>query len=349
MLASWRLWTGSREFPLVPIVRWYPNLPAPWDRILFGILLASLVVAFRFYKPAVTFFLAGALFLALGDQNRFQAWFYLYVVLLFLTLFEVRTALAGCRIAVSVVYFWSGLQKFNQGFFDEVVPFFLEPARRWLSPGGIAVLQPLIASAGVVEFMIGIGLWIRPLRRVANAAAFLVHLTALLLLGPLGREWNLSVWPWNVTMPLLLLALFAPRKIPHPLADLKTTTPALACVLLVAFLPTLSYLGVWDSSLSFCLYSGNTARCDLLVTRELLDRLPWSIRRWSGRTESGEISINVLRWAVAETGAPLLAEPRTYRALARYVAGYAATDHDVRLVIAPRYGPLKEYRQIDLR
>ena len=349
MLSSWRLWVTSRQFPLVPIARWYPILPEPWDRVFFGLLLASLVVALRFYKPAVIFFLAGALFLTLGDQNRFQAWFYLYAVMLFLTLFEVRTALAGCRIAISVVYFWSGLQKFNQGFFDDVVPFFIEPARRWLSPGWIALLQPLIASAGVVEFFIGIGLWIRPLRRVAIGAAFLVHLTALLLLGPLGREWNLSVWPWNVTMPLLVLALFAPKKIPHAVPDLKTSTPALACVLLVAFLPTLSYLGVWDSSLSFCLYSGNTARCELFVTRELLDRLPWSVRRWAVRTESGEISINVMRWAVAETGAPLLAEPRNYRALARHIAGYASTDQDVRLVIAPRYGPWKEYRQSELR
>jgi hypothetical protein len=349
MLSSWRLWVTSREFPLVPIARWYPILPEPWDRIFLGLLLASLVVALRFYKPAVTFFLVGALFLALGDQNRFQAWFYLYAVMLFLTLFEVRTALAGCRIAISVVYFWSGLQKFNQGFFDEVVPFFLEPARRWLSPGWIALIRTLIASAGIVELLIGIGLWIRPLRRVAIAAAFLVHLTALLLLGPLGREWNLSVWPWNVTMPLLVLALFAPKRIPPALPDLKTSTPALACVLLLAFLPTLGYFGIWDSSLSFCLYSGNTAKCDLSVTPELRERLPKAVRRWVERTERGELSVNVMRWAIAEIGVPPLAEPRNFRALARYVAGYAATDHDVRLVIAPRYGPWKTYRQTDLR
>jgi hypothetical protein len=349
MLCSWRLWVSVREFPLVPIARWYPVLPEPWDRIFLGMLLASLVVALRFYKPAVTFFLAGAFFLALGDQNRFQAWFYLYAVMLFLTLFEERVALAACRVAVSTVYVWSGLQKFNQRFFDEVVPFFVEPAGRWLSPGWIALLQALIASAGVVELLIGIALWIRPLRRVAIAAAFLVHLTALLLLGPLGREWNLAVWPWNITMPLLVLVLFAPARIPHALPALRISTPALACILLFALLPTLSYFGAWDSSLSFCLYSGNTARADFLVTPALFERLPERMRRWMERTERGELSLNVMRWAVAEIGTPPLAEPRNFRALARYVARYAPTDHDLRLVVAPRYGPSKEYRQSDLR
>jgi hypothetical protein len=81
----------------------------------------------------------------------------------------------------------------------------------------------------------------------------------------------------------------------------------------------------------------------------LRERLPYGVRRWVERTERGDLSVNLLRSAIAETGAPLLTEPRNYRALARYIAGYASTDHDVRLVIAPRYGPSKEYRQSELR
>jgi hypothetical protein len=349
MVACWRLWITSRNFPVVPIVRGYPVLPVPVDRVFFGLMLASLVVAFRYYRPAVVFFLAGAVFLALGDQNRFQAWFYLYAVLLFLTLFPVDTALAGCRLAVSAVYLWSGIQKFNQAFFDDVVPFFLEPASRVLSPGWIAVLQPLVASAGVVEVLIGLGLWVRPLRRAAIAAAFAVHLTAILLLGPLGRNWNLSVWPWNLTMPIVLLILFAPSKFRRAVPDLKASLPAFACVALFVFLPVLSFVGVWDSSLSFCLYSGNTARVDLFVTPELRGRLPAPIRGYVERDDRGNLLINVMRWAITEIGAPPLAEPRNFRAIARHVARYAPTDHDVRLVVAPAYGRVQEYRQSELR
>jgi hypothetical protein len=349
MLASWRLWVTSRNFPLVPIARWYPTLPAPWDRVFFGVLLVSLVVAVRFYRPAVIFFIAGALFLSLADQNRFQPWFYLYVVMLFLTLFDPPPALAGCRLAVSAVYLWSGIQKLNQQFFDSVVPWFVEPARRWLSPDWIGPLEWLIASAAAVEIFIGIGVWYRPFRRMAMAAAVLVHAMALVLLGPLGHGYNLVVWPWNLTMPLLVILLFGAAKIPRPLADLKRSTAALVVVTLFALLPAASYVGLWDSALSFCLYSGNSAKMDLYVSPELVERLPATLRRFVGRTARGELVIDVMRWGLSETGAPPLGEPRNFRALARYVARFARTDQELRLLVVPRFGPLAEYRPRDLR
>jgi hypothetical protein len=349
MLACWRLWVSSRQFPAVPVTRWFPALEAPWDRIFFGVLLLSLVAALKFWRPPVIFFLAGIGFLVLGDQNRIQPWFYLYVIMLFLTLMPVPAALAGCRVVLSAVYFWSGAQKFNQNFFDSVVPWLVEPAHRWLSPEWVAPIGWLIASAGAVELFIGIAVWIPTFRRAAVVTAFLVHATVLILLGPLGRSYNLVVWPWNIAMPLLTLVLFWPRKIPYTLPDLKTSRTALVTVVLFAILPALSYVGLWDSALSFCVYSGNTAKLTLFVSPGLRDRLPTGIRRFVVSREQGDLEIHLMAWGLAELGAPPLSEPRGFRAVARYVARFAQTDHDVHLVVAPRLGPMEEYRQSDLR
>src|SRR5882762_5462927 len=86
MLACAPLWLNSREYPLIPVAAWFPTLTPPWDKYFFGGLLGSLVLALWFYRPAVLFFLLGSLFLVLGDQNRAQPWFYMYWVMLWLSL-----------------------------------------------------------------------------------------------------------------------------------------------------------------------------------------------------------------------------------------------------------------------
>lgn len=339
MLASYRVWTTSRRFPLVPIAEWFPILQPPWDAVFLGFLLALLVAALWFYRWSVALFLGGALFLVLEDQTRLQPWFYLYTMMLLLTLFPDRVALAGCRVALSGVYVWSGIQKLNGAFFDEVVPWFADPARRWFSEAWIEPVEFAIAASPLLEIFIGAAVWLAPLRRFAVAAGILLHAVILIFLGPLGHDYNLVVWPWNLTMPLLFLALFTPRSIARPWRALRQSKPAFAVVLLFVGLPVLSFVGLWDSSLSFCMYSGNTARLDLFVSPALAQRLPAWLRPFVVPTVAGRPVVDVMSWGLAEAGVPPLGEPRSFRALARYVAGFARSPDEIELVVVPRVGP----------
>jgi len=91
-----------------------------------------------------------------------------------------------------------------------VPAWFVAPATRWHLPTGlIEVMRWTIASAPVVELAIGLALWVPSLRRAAIAAAVVLHLAALLFLGPLGYNYNWVVWPWNLAMIGLVWALFA--------------------------------------------------------------------------------------------------------------------------------------------
>jgi len=210
LAASAPLWTNAHSFPLLPIISWFPVLHPPWDRALFGVLMISLILAAWIYRAAVGCFLAASFLAYCQDENRGQPWLYMYWVMLLLTLFPPKIAIAACRFAMSAVYIWSGVQKCNRAFFQVQPVWFVEPATHWHLPG--AVLEAMrwaVACAPFIEIGIGIALWSARLRLAAIVAAVVIHAYALAVLGPWARDYNWVIWPWNSAMPLLLFVLFA--------------------------------------------------------------------------------------------------------------------------------------------
>lgn len=347
---------NARLFPLVPVAEWLPVLVKPWDGLFFGVVLVALVVSWWWHRPGLVVFLAGAVVLALGDQNRWQPWFYLYGVLLALTLLPEASGLAGMRLVVSAVYVWSGVQKCNGGFFAEVVPFFLQPMEGWLWAGLVPVAKVALLVTPVVEVGIGVGLWVPRLRRAAVVMAVVVHGVALLVLGPLGHKHNLVVWPWNVAMGLLVVMLFPAVRVGENWRELRRSYAGMVGVGLVVVLPGLSFVGLWDSYLSFSLYSGNLSKGDMFVSTALAERLPPPVQKMLNPMgagydveRQGPWVVNYQGWSVVELGVPPVPEPRVYRALARYVASFAPAPNDFHLVVVTRGGVTNFYNGGNLR
>src|SRR5262245_22864313 len=96
LIASAPAWVNTRGFPLIPVASWIPILPSPSDKVLFGVMLAALVAALWFYRPAVISFLVASLFAFFEDQNRGQPWLYMYWVMLLLSLAHAPASLAAC-------------------------------------------------------------------------------------------------------------------------------------------------------------------------------------------------------------------------------------------------------------
>ena len=356
MVASFPLWTNSRLFPVLPIAAWFPILPAPWDIAAFIMVLAALVAACRWYREAVTTFLIASALLVMGDQSRLQPWFYMYWVMLLLTLSPGPSAVTTCRLALSAVYVWSGIQKFNHDFYAQVAPWFVQPATSWLPEWMMSPLHAVVASAPIVELLIGLGLWTRWTRLPALVAAVAVHVMALVFLGPLGHRQNWIIWPWNAVMPLLAWTLFPPKAAREEGAGRRPQLWAAAVAGLFALLPLLSFFGRWDSYLSFCLYSGHLTMADLFVSAELREKLPPVVRGFTPRTPEpynrqlqGEYVVRVDLWSTSVLKVPPLPEARNYRNIARWMAGMASDPNEVRLVVSPRVGPTLFYRGSDLR
>ena len=204
MISSAPVWFNARSFPLVPVAPWFPILPAPADKIFFGLMLAALVAAAWFYRQAVIGFLILALFAFCEDQNRGQLWFYMYWVMLLLSVFPAPASL-GLPIALSVVYLWSD---------SEVKPHIFNTVPDWFIAGTIGTCQRSRSNPALDDR--GGSVWgSRHRHRFVAATAAEAGdrhcrdsaLMTLLILGPAGHNYNWVVWPWNLAMVALVRAV----------------------------------------------------------------------------------------------------------------------------------------------
>src|SRR5262249_39713616 len=138
----------------------------------------------------------------------------------------------------------------------------------------LAVLRWGVAAAPGIEVLSGVGLWLATTRAAALIAGVVVHLGALTFLGPWGHAHNWIVWPWDLFMPAVAFVLFPPVAGAELGNGLRERLWATGVVVVVSVLPVLSYFGLWDSYLSFSLYSGNLTRADLFITEGVKAKLP---------------------------------------------------------------------------
>ncbi len=250
------LWLTERRFPLTPPWDALSALapPPPFDAVLLALLLAALGAA-ALLGRRVLFgaCFAIALLLAAPDVQRWQPWFFQYAFMIGAAAFcAPRDALGILRVIVASIYVYSGLQKIHAAFFDSGMEFFLEPFGLAESLSWISYAAPFI------ELAVGVCLLFTPTRTLAATAAVGMHAFLLLALGPLGQDWNVVVWPWNIAMAALVLLLFF--RAPQGGSVLSTARSAYGAIalLLFAVMPAFGLFGLWPSYLSASLYSENT-------------------------------------------------------------------------------------------
>ena len=357
MLFCIPLWLATREYPLAPITASWPMAPPAYGPWFLGLTLFSLVAAAWFFRPAIVFFLVATFYLYCCDQNRGQPWMYMYWVMLLLNLLPERAALAACRVVLSLVYLWAGIQKLNGTFFRVMPAWFVQPAIDWGLPEAVVVaLRVGVSLTPLLEIFIGMGVWFPRARRIAIAAAVVLHAASLLFLGPVGHNINLVVWPWNLAMIALLLVLFGwgeSASVRQTWSELRRSWIAALVTGLCGLLPILSFFGWWDSYFSFALYSANVSRADLYVTQSFRDRLPARLQTYVHPVENFNPAFQLPfafehpRWAAAEMRVPQLPEPRGFAIMFRRIAAYATNENDCRMIVETRGGKILLYRPGD--
>src|SRR5438105_4265134 len=175
----------------------------------------------------------------------------------------------------------------------------------------------------------------RPLRPLA---AIPIILFILVCLGPLGHNIDRGVWPWNLAMIAFNFLLFRNTAL---LPARQILSPAngwyhVAVLVLFAILPALSFVQLWDSYLSFTLFSGDTKRAQIYVSDGVRRDLPSAVRVYVTQDESGRNVLDYGVWSMEEMKVPSYPEARIYRRLALYPCRYAKAPGEVELVIAQR-------------
>ena len=345
LLITHRLYLSARLYPLTPVIEGLPAIPPPFDAIVLAALVGLVAGAAVVPRPRAWILasLGVAATLAVTDQSRWQPWFYQYVVMLAAFALASRgerttAALDVGGIVLCGIYVWSGVQKFNLAFAHDVFPWFVRPVIDVLPPSlGHAVAATWVVVP-VVEIGIGVGLATRRLRRIAVAAAVLVHVGIVALLGPLAHAVNAVVWPWNVAMAALVVLLFwrDDRPLWPATRDTATRVACAVAALLFWVMPALSFAGMWDAYLSGALYSGNIAQGVVAMTPGLRAHLPAQIDRHVIVSGAGTSVLTVWDWSMGELGAPPYPERRVYVNVARALCRYGQDPEDLKLVVVER-------------
>ena len=283
LLLSPKLWVSTRPFPLTPLFDIVSPLAYPLDYALLGLLISLVAFSGIAHGRWTGWCALGAVailaFLIVEDQVRLQPWVYQYLFMLAavglcrLGRLGTEGALNTCRLIVAFTYLWSGLQKANASFVSVVYPWLVEPLAAHLPLGVEGVVSYGAYAVPAAEAAIGVGLLIPQTRKPAVVGALLMHALILASLGPWGHDWNTVVWPWNVAMVAFAFILFwrSPEEptawtMLRPGRSLSFEFAFRSVVLILfAFMPLMSFFGLWDSYLSASLYSGNIKRGEVVA------------------------------------------------------------------------------------
>jgi uncharacterized membrane protein YphA (DoxX/SURF4 family) len=346
LLSSIRLWTSDRRFPRAPLMANLPELPAPAETLLFVLLLGLLAAIAVLPRPRRLYLavVAVAAIFALFDQMRWQPWFYQYVAML-ATLGACASSgvaarrpdavLNTSRLIVASIYFYSGLQKANPRFFGTVFPWLIEPFERLLPASLYGSLHHLAPMVPILEMGVAILLLTRRFRPLGVVLALVMLVFNLYTLGPAGHHWNSVVWPWNIAMAALAIALFWRANDVRFRDVIWNQGFSFHKVVLVLFgvMPALGLANLWDSYLSFSLYAGNSNRATIRVSEKVFRRLLEGAARHATLVDVDRWEIDFQLWSLDELNVPHYPETRVYKQIARALCQYADQPSDVELTV----------------
>jgi len=328
MLLSFKLWwPQGRIFPLIPAFDFLPisfsgnlaYLPAS----LFALLLL-LGIFFSGNRVLLIATLILATVLVLEDINRLQVWFYQLtsmLVLLFMAWrIEKEVIVSNLQMILIFIYFWSGFNKLSVYYMEDTFPWLME-VFPFLSKLGDN--QLLAIGSALVEIVIAIGLLFTLTRKWAIGLAYLLHLFILMVLGPLGYDWNQVVWPWNICQMVFLYLLFHQSPQLDWINTVKKAPFTLGVIFLFGLMPALNLIHKWPDQLSFKMYSGTYS--EGVIYAEAIDGICFLQHQdmHQGRSPVGkpEVSLILDDWALSELGVtPFVNERFYYRLGLRYCA-----------------------------
>ena len=317
---SWPLWYAAARtsFPLLPIAG-TAHTEAAWISLCsIGLLLLSLTatIIFSTKKAPIIALLISLILLCCLDLNRLQPWIWLYGLILATVLFgqsitETRDTL---RWLLAAVYAWSG--------FHKLTPYFAEDNFDWFC-SAFAFTQPLAHSptlgytVALLEMSLAFGLlWprTRPVFRWLTAG---FHSAIILMISPLGLDWNAVVIPWNITLAGLVWLVYAQPDA----AFLPKNTAQRLVLVLAGMAPLLHLFGSWPDALSWKLYSNTQAEATFYAPAHSFIRTVEAKAFWKKNAFDNGSKLLLDDWANAELHTPMFANKRSFRQTAFYLCG----------------------------
>lgn len=326
LLMSCKLWVPDRFFPHIPI----PFISIKFNGLIGSLALLMLIVSLLgsiFYKSRVwsVLIIFSTIVLALLDQMRLQPWVYLYFTILTCLVLTGQqsgreNAFLNCVQTICVgIYFWSGLHKFNSAFLDYTFTSILETLFLIRDKELLLFLRNIGYVLPLVEIICGVLLFLPKTRLVGIYIVVALHMAILIFVSPLGINKNFIVIPWNLAMISIVFISFYKTKNQilkwegiYKLRILKSVT-----MLLFWILPFLNFFSMWDSYLSFSLYSDKANKYFIAIEQSEVHKIdkrliPFFVEL--PNVKGGNL-IDVNKWSMTELNVPFYPEDRIFKKL----------------------------------
>ncbi len=321
MLISWPLWFAVNGYPSTPLFSLLAAVSSSFLPLISLLSMSALILSIvrwqreQFQTILLTTVLCCFVLLVALDQNRLQAWVYqaLFFILLKLITSNQKELHAAYAVSLSAIYFWSGLHKFNRTFDELAAPWLALPFHDW--PSTLRAIAELgVWSSPALESLLAIGLLTKRGKKTAALGLIATHIMILYVLGPLGLNYNASVWPWNVSQIVILACCFLNRDYPAPpLKSIIGLSRSTQCMLILyCCMPALNRAGYWDNYPSFTLYSGDTPRAYVTLSIQELTRLNPMIQSVAKPIASTDsmVQFSIHDWSMAARNSPPYPERR---------------------------------------
>ncbi|MBA2117624.1 MauE/DoxX family redox-associated membrane protein [Bremerella alba] len=361
---TYPLWIDQTQFPAVPVIQGLCAVPGLVDIILWGTLIA-LLIAIQWLGPrsqmSPKLWLATSLVLVLCfalNQHRFQPWAYQFAVLgLIFGLAPPRNAWQMTIWISLSIYFYSAVSKLDPSFVNELGSDFMltisSIAGFPMSQDQLASWKWLALGFPIFELIAFFLLLIPRTRKLGIAAACLMHVGLILVLGPVGLSHSWGVLIWNVffiTQTILLFGFPQPSETSDtaPNATFRLSAARAICVLVIIF-PTFEIVGLGDPWPAWGLYASHVGRTHLFLSRHAVNHLPEPWRKFVDTQASDDLFVPVQleKWSLQTTGAPIYPGQRFSFAVARAFVTKTDTSRSVRLVIESPAGRFQDDREAD--
>ena len=319
LIVSYPLWTSDRAFPTVPFIGEDWQLPLPSTGVFIALLCFTSLSLFIPQRGIMTGLVALFSLIALSeDINRAHPWMW-YMLLSFGALAfsqqKDRSFLSTMRILTICIYFWSGLHKIHLNFFDLTWPTMVDAL---IGNGTIDAYPDLVYTGYFIPFIeagLALCLAFPKTRRFAVAGLISMHIFILLALGPIGKNWNAVVWPWNFTMLLGLLILFGKEKEWRPRIKVMPSVYHNLVVLIFGLMPILHSFTSWPGYLSWSIYTNRTSNLLILYDQESYECLPEELQTTLPPAEDQVGSLYLMDWSRKTLGTPHFPHEKVFRAI----------------------------------
>ena len=309
------LWWGesNRFYPTTPVSSFLPAIDAPYDVIIWaglGLLQLAILLCNRSHRLLFAFVVVVTCY-SFWDQSRWLPYYYQFTVMMYIIALAFRSRREDVREAsvrilgllMLSIWLWSGIHKFNVRYLFVGFPWLMEPFD-FLIPSTVQQYSPLMALVSATVEAGSALLLLFPATRVLGVLMLCaMHSVILFIFGPLGHNFNSSVWSWNVFQAVACVLLFVrdsdsgAREYLIPRGGTPLFKVHLLVLLFFTIAPLANMWGYYDDFLSHALYSWNTMEAEIHSDDEkLFQELPREVHPALESFE-GRRFIHILKWS----------------------------------------------------